>query len=273
MRRWQLTEYVSYFRDKLPCSDRCHETMTTDGTCFLPEEYISMCRPLTWDGGNWQSMFHTWMIYDHALTFVIKRWQRMEQVSYMNDKLPCSDLCHKTMTTDGAWIVPKRYITMLWPLSWDDHNWQSMFHLLMIYYHGLTVIMRRWQLKEHFSFLSDITMLWSLSWDDDKWRRMIHILEIYCHALMERCHETMTTDWACFIHNDILLCSDRCHETMTSEGASFIHKGDIAMFWTLSWDDDKWRSIIYNLEIYYHDLTVAMRGWQLTEHASYLRDE
>ena len=30
--------------------------------------------------------------------------------------------------------------------------------------------------------------------------------------------------------NDILPCSDRCHETMTSDGASFIHEGDITMF-------------------------------------------
>ena len=202
-----------------------------------------MLRPLTWDGGNWRSMFHTWMIYDHALTFVIIRWQRTEQVSYMNDILPCSDLCHKTMTTDGAWIVPKRYITMLWPLSWDDHNWQSMFHSLMIYYHGLTVIMRRWQLKEHFSFLSDITMLWSLPWDDDKWRSMIHILEIYCHALTERCHETMTTDWACFIH-----------------------EWYITMLWPLSWDDDIWRSKFHTWGVYHHVLNVVMRRWQMTEH-------
>ena len=31
MRRLQLTEHVSYMNDILPCSDRCNETMTTDG--------------------------------------------------------------------------------------------------------------------------------------------------------------------------------------------------------------------------------------------------
>ena len=29
-RRKQVTEHGSYLRDILPCSDRCHETMTTD---------------------------------------------------------------------------------------------------------------------------------------------------------------------------------------------------------------------------------------------------
>ena len=71
MRSWQLTKHESYFRDKLPCSDRCHETMTTDGACFLPEEYISMLRRLAWD-----------------------LWQLTEHVSYMNDILQCSDLLH-----------------------------------------------------------------------------------------------------------------------------------------------------------------------------------
>ena len=35
-----MTEHGSYLRDILPCSDRCHETITTDGALFIPKGYI-----------------------------------------------------------------------------------------------------------------------------------------------------------------------------------------------------------------------------------------
>ena len=61
---------------------------------------------------------------------------------------------------------------MLWPLSWDDGNWQSMthtwggviillpllwdednlwgmIHIFWMYNHALSVVMRRWQLAGH----------------------------------------------------------------------------------------------------------------------------
>ena len=162
---------------------------------------------LSWDDENWWSMFLTWGIHFHAQTVVMRRWQLTEPVSHMNDILPCSDLCHKTMTTDGAWFMPEGYITMAYPLSWDDDNWRSMNRTWEIYYHALTVVMRRSQLTEHVSFI-----------------------------------------------NDLLPCSDRYHETMTTEGAFFIHEWYITMLWPLSWEDDKWRSMIHILEIYYHAL-------------------
>ena len=184
-----------------------------------------MLCPLTWGEDKWQSMFHRCLIYYHALTVVMRRWQMTAHKSYLRAELSCYVRCHETMTTDGPCFIYEWYITILWPLSWDDANWRSIFHTWVIYHHAMTVVMRRRQMTEH-------------------------VLSI----------------------NDKLPCSDCCHETMTSDGASFT-EGDITMFWTLSWDDDKWRSIIYNLEMYYHDLTAAMRQWQLTEHASYLRDK
>ena len=52
MGRFQLTEHVSYLKDIIPCSDRCHETMGTEGVCVMPEEYISILGPLSFDDGN-----------------------------------------------------------------------------------------------------------------------------------------------------------------------------------------------------------------------------
>ena len=140
----------------LPCSDRCHEMMATDGACFLSEEFISMLWPLAWDGGNWRSMFYTWMIYYHALTFVIKRWQLTQHDSCLRDILPCSICCHDAMTTDGACFIHEWYITMLWALSWDDDNWRSMNRYLEIYYRALTVVIRRSQLTEHVSYINNL---------------------------------------------------------------------------------------------------------------------
>ena len=177
MRRWQLMQHVSNIYDILPCSDRCHETMTTNGAGFILKGYITMLWPLSWDDDNWRSMFHTWMIYNHSLTVVMRRWQLMEHDSYQRYILPCSDRCLETMTTDGACFIPEEYITMLWPLSlvddnlqgmfnrymkmtmlWplssDDDNWRSMTHTWLIYYHALTVVMRQWKLKEHVANLS-----------------------------------------------------------------------------------------------------------------------
>ena len=128
MRRWQLTEHVSYLRDISPCSYRCLETMTTYGACFKPYGWITMLCPLSGDDDNWRSMFHSWEIYHHALTVVMtrwlrwsmistfgiynhalyvvmRRWQLTEHVHYMHDILPCSDRCHETITTDGACFI------------------------------------------------------------------------------------------------------------------------------------------------------------------------
>ena len=110
-----------------------------------------MLCPLYWDDDNWRSMFHTVGMFYHALSVVMRRWQLTEHESYLRDILPCSDGCHETMSTDGACFIPKGWITMLWPLSWDDDKWRSMIHTLRMNDHALTVVMRRWQLTEHFS--------------------------------------------------------------------------------------------------------------------------
>ena len=59
MRRLQLSEHVSYQRYIKPCSDRCHETMTTFGACFIDKWHITMLCPLSCDDDNGRSMFHT----------------------------------------------------------------------------------------------------------------------------------------------------------------------------------------------------------------------
>ena len=175
MRRWQLTEHVSNWRDRLPCSDRFHETMTTDGAWLITLGMNNHALSVSRDDDNCRSMFHTWGIYNHALSVVMRRWQLSEHVLYMNDILLCSDRCYETMTTDGACFILKGYITMLWPLSLVDDNWRSMIHTLGIYYQALTVVFIRWQLTEHGSYPWDI-----LPYSD-------------------RCHETMTIDGAWFI--------------------------------------------------------------------------
>ena len=164
-----------YMYDISPCSDSCHETMTTDRACFILEGYITMLWPLSWDDDNWRSMIHILGKYYQALTVVIIRWQPTEHVSYKTDILQGSDCCNETMTTDGAWFIPKGYITMLRPLSFNDDHWQSMVHNLGMYNNSLSVVMRRLQLTEHVSYMNDI---------------------LQCS---DRCHETMTADGAWFM--------------------------------------------------------------------------
>ena len=110
------------------------------------------------------------------------------------------------MTTDGACFRHEGYIAMLWPLSWVDDNWRSMINTKGIYYHAMAVVMRRWQLTVHDSYLRNvqpcsvrchkgkttdgsclikdwyITMLWPFLWDDDDWRSMLHRWMIYHNA-------------------------------------------------------------------------------------------
>ena len=244
MRRWQLTEHVLYMNDILQCSDRCYETMTTDGACFILEGCITMLWPLSWDDNNWRSMVHTLGIYYQALTVVFIRWQLTEQGSYpwvklpYSDRchetiqltehdsylrviLPCSDRCHLTMTTDGAWFKPEGYKTMLCPLSWDDDNWQSMF--IHVWY--ITML---WQLSWHYENWQAwlipegyITMLCPLSWDDDNWQSMFYTWMIYHHALTVVLRRWQLIEHVSFLR-DISPCSDHCHETTTTDGAWFI---------------------------------------------------
>ena len=143
--------------------------------------------PLSWDDDNWCSMFHIWMISYHALTVVMRRWQLTEQDSYLRDISPCPDRCHETMTTDGAWLIPKGYITILWPLSWDDDNWWSMIHTKGIYYHALIVVLRRWQLMEH-----------------------VHTLGMNNNALFVVMTRWQLTEHVSYLRNT-LPCYDRCH--------------------------------------------------------------
>ena len=137
--------------------------------------YITILWPLSLDDNNWRSMFHTLEMNNHALTVVMRLWQLTEQVTYLRDEELCPDRCHEAITTDGACFIPKGWITMLWPLSWDDDNCRSMFYTLEMNNHALTVVMSRWQLSEHVSYLRD---------------------KLPCS---DRCHVTMSINGACFI--------------------------------------------------------------------------
>ena len=155
MRRWQLTEHVSY-----------------------PRDGITMLWPLSWADYNWRRMFYTLGINNHVLSVVMRRWKLTEYVSYLRcitmiwslswddddwwsmfhtwGVSTCSDRYHETMTTDGATFIHVGYIIKLLPLSWDDDNWRSMFHTLGINNHGLSVVMRWWQRTDYISYLRDI---------------------------------------------------------------------------------------------------------------------
>ena len=99
MRRWQLTEHVSYMNDILPFSDRCHETMTTDGTWFIYMGYITMLWP---SHDISQSMVIYPSSMKHVPSVVIVSWQRSEHgnISLMSET--CSISCDHLMTTDQA---------------------------------------------------------------------------------------------------------------------------------------------------------------------------
>ena len=207
-----------------------------------------MLWPLSWADVNCRSMFHTLEINNHALTVVMRRWQLTGHVSYLRNENPCSDLCHVTMTNAGASFIPSGWITMLWPLSWDDYNCRSMFHTLETNSHALTVVMRRWQLTEHVSYLRN---------------------ENPCSV---RCHVTMTTVSMFHIYemNNHALTVVIRRWQLTEHGS---YLSDISMLWPLSLDDNNWRSMVHTLGIYNHALTVVTRWWQLTEHGSHLRDK
>ena len=146
IRGWQLTKHGSFLRDISLCFDRSHETMTTYKAWFILEGFITML---------WWRMFNTLGIFHHALTVVIRRWQMTEHESNLRELLSCFDRCDETMTTEGACFIDESYIIMLCPMSWDDDNWRNMIHTFGIYYHPLTVVMGRWQLMEHVSYLRD----------------------------------------------------------------------------------------------------------------------
>ena len=119
----QLTEHGSYLRS------------------------IFILWPLSWDDDNWRSMFHTLGMFYLALNVVMRRWQLTEHELYLRDILSCSDHCHETMSTDGVCFIPKGWITIVWPLSWEDDNWQSRFQTLGK--NAPSVVIVSWQRSEH----------------------------------------------------------------------------------------------------------------------------
>ena len=205
-----------------------------------------MLWPLSWEDDNWRSMIYTLGISYHALTVVTRRWQMTEHDSNLRDILPCSDCFQETTTTDGAWFLPKGYLTMLWLLSLDENNWRSMVHTLGIYYHAPTVVTRRWHMTEHDSYLRD---------------------KLPCS---DRCHVTMTSHEAYFVHEWYiimlwpLLLDDDNWRSMFHTWCLHHHAFTVVMrCWQLTEHDSYQRDKLPTL-------TVVIRRWQLTEHVSYL---
>ena len=184
---------------------------------FYTCQCITLLWLLSWDYVNWRSMLPCWRVSS------------------------CSDHCHETIITDWACFIPDGCITMLWVFSWDDDNWRGMFNTLGIKNHALIVVMRRWKMMEHVSYLRGCHHVLPLSWDDDSWWSMFHIWWAYQHALTfimrpwqlkkhvsylreispcsDRCHEMIITDGACFISEGVSPCSNGWHKRTTSEGA------------------------------------------------------
>ena len=146
--------------------------MKTDGACFIPEEHITILRPLLWNDDNWRSMFHDWEIHCHPLTVVIRPCQLAKHVSYLGA------YHHALSGVMGRWQLTE-HIAILHILVINNHALSVVMRrrqlTWMIYCNKLTVVMRRWQLTEHESYLRNI---------------------LPCSG---RYHETKVTDRACFI--------------------------------------------------------------------------
>ena len=160
---------------------------------------------------------------------------------------------YETITMDGAWFLPEWGITMLWPLSRNDHNLRSMFLTCSVHCHETMTTVGACFIHKWY-----ITMLWPLSWDDNNWGSMFHTLRVNNHALTVVMRRWQLTEHASYI-NDILPCSDRCHEMLTTDGAWLKPKENITMLWPLSLDDNNLWSMVHTLGIYYHALTSGMR--------------
>ena len=111
--RWQLTENVSYLRNTLPCSDRCHQTMATDGACFIREGY------------------------HNALTV---SWQRWELVNVFLMYETCTVSCHRLMTMVRAWSCITRVWNMLRQFTSSHDNGQGMVVYASSMKHALSVV-------------------------------------------------------------------------------------------------------------------------------------
>ena len=140
-----------------------------------------MLWPLSGDAYNKRNLFHRWMIYYHAPTFVIRWWQLTEHVSYLRDKSPCSDRCHETMANYGAWFTPLgMYNHALYVVIRQRQDDEAN----MIYYHALTVVIRWCQLKEHDSYQRDILPCSDRCHGNIS--LMYKIWSVICHRLMTR---------------------------------------------------------------------------------------
>ena len=139
--------------------------------CQVPDRYLRY--------ETCSASWHRLMTTVRAWLYIHQVWNMLCQLSSSNDNSLSMGIYplgikHVPSVVIVACFLPQGYITMLWPLTWDDANWRSMFLTCGIYYHALTVVIRRWQLTERVSYVRGITMIWPLSWDDDKWRSMLH---------------------------------------------------------------------------------------------------
>ena len=232
-------------------------------------------------------MLHNLGIFYHALSFVVRRWQLTEPVSYMIDILPCCDRCHESMTTDGAWIIPKGWITMLWPLSWAYENWQSRFHTLGK--NAPSVVIVSWQRSEHWHLFlryescsvschSLITLvrawkyiihLWNMarqvssSYDNGQ-SMVIHPLGIK-HAPSVVIFTRQRTEHG-YQSLRYQRCSVCCHHLMTKVRACWYPLKVWNMLHQLSSSHDYNQSIVINPYGMKHAPPIVIISWQRMEH-------
>ena len=165
------------------------------------------------------------------------------------------------MTNDGACFIHEWYITMLWPLSWEDDNWRCMNHTLGIYYHALIVVTGRWQLVEH---VSDLRNTFPCS---DRWHETVQLTE---HVSYMNDILLVVVSWQRSEHGYISLryetCSVSCHRLMPMDRAWL----SIPQVWNmlrqlLSSLDNRRSMVIHTLGMK-HAPSLVIVPWQQSEH-------
>ena len=144
------------------------------------------------------------------------------------------------MSTDGVCFIPKGWITMVWPLSWEDDNWQSRFHTL-----GK---MLRQLLSSHDNGQSMViypsSMKYALSVDIVSWQRSEHG----------------------YISLKYEICSVSWHRLMTTVRAWLYIPQVWNMLRQLSSSHDNRRSMVIHFLGMKHAPSVVIVPWQQSDH-------
>ena len=137
----------------------------------------------------------------------------------------------------GVCFIPKGWITIVWPLSWEDDNWQSRFHTLGK--NALSVVIVSWNWSEHnsISYIYEtkpdsclrlmttdrewlfIPKVWSMLRQLSSSHGNSQVMVIYLKVINDA-PSFVIVSWQRSEHGDIPLiyetCSVRCHRLMTT---------------------------------------------------------